>query len=113
MLAEVLLSSNVLVEQDDNAALPPAADPVSVSTLHAVCEVVLAYMAVATDKCSAVTLFTEDLEDSEHSGPSSNYVILYPRNGGFLVCGQGRISVEGVMTRCRRSVATAFVVPCV
>jgi len=99
MIVEVFLSSIVLVEQDDNAALPPAADPVSVITLHTVCEVVLADMTVATDKCSAVTLFTEDLEDSDHIGPSSNYVILYPRNRSFLVCGQGRISVEGVMTR--------------
>ncbi len=63
MLAEVLLSSSVLVEQDYNTALPPAAQPVSVSTLHAVCHAVLACIVVPTDKYSAVTLLVEEVED--------------------------------------------------
>ena len=107
MLAEVLVSSNVLVEQDDNAALPPAAQPVSGSTLHAVCDAVLACIAVATNKWSSVTLLTEELEDSEHSGPSSNYVKLYPRKGGFVVDGQGRR-----LSRSASKLAATFVLPC-
>ena len=85
MLAEIFVSSKVLVKPDDNAALPPAAQPVSVITLHEVCDTVVACIAVATDKWSAVTLLTEELEDTEHIRPSSHYVKLYPRNGDFFV----------------------------
>ena len=111
MLAEVLVSNNVLVEQDDNAALSPAAQPVSVSTLHAVCDTVVPCIAVATDKWSAVTLLTEELEDSEHSGTSSNYVKLYPRNGVFVVSGHVRAS-EAVMRSRSKLAVTAFWRPC-
>jgi len=84
MLAEIFLSSKVLVKPDDNAALPPAAQPVSVRTLHAVCHAVLVGMAAPTHESFAVALFAEDLEDCEHSAPSSDYAIVYPRNRFFV-----------------------------
>jgi hypothetical protein len=33
----------------------------------------------------AVALFAEDLEDCEHSAPSSDYAIVYPRNPVFVL----------------------------
>jgi len=41
---------------------------------------------------SVVALFAEDLEDCEHSAPSSDYAILYPRNPDFvLVVAEGNL----------------------
>jgi hypothetical protein len=85
MLAEIFLSSKVLVKSDDNATLPPAAQPVSVRTLHAVCHAVLVGMAAPTHDGFAVALFAQDLKGCEHSVPSSDYAILYPRNPDFVL----------------------------
>ena len=80
MVADIFLSSKVLVKTDDNAALPPAAQPVGVRTLHTVCHAVLVGMAATTHDGFAVALFAQELEDCEHSAPSSDYDILYPSN---------------------------------
>jgi hypothetical protein len=72
MLVQVLIGGGVLVVQDDNAALSFAVDPVSITTLHVVCDTVRVVMSVATDKWSTVALLTEKLENAEHHSPPSH-----------------------------------------
>jgi hypothetical protein len=49
-------------------------------------------MAAPTHDRFAVALFAEELEDCEHSAPSSDYAILYPRTPDFvLVLAEGNL----------------------
>ena len=50
MLPDVLVSGTVLVKHDENATLPFASQPVSISTLHVVGDVVGRCIAVATNQ---------------------------------------------------------------
>jgi hypothetical protein len=54
--------------------------PVRISTLHVVGDVVGRCIAVATNERSTITLPTEALENTVDFRPSSHYVILHPGN---------------------------------
>ena len=80
MLADILIGGVALVEQDDNSALSFVVQTVVVTTLHVVRDTVRAGTVIATDEWGEVTLLSEEFENAQHRNPTSDDVVLYPRN---------------------------------